>query len=176
MAFAVDTPRLRLREFRPDDAAYILRQLNDPDFIEHIADRGVRDLAQARDYLEQGPMRSYARHGFGLWAVVRIADAATIGMCGLIRRDYLDQPDLGYALLPEFTGQGYALEACTAVLHGARRDFKLPGLSAIVNPGNARSRQLLDKLRFRESGMITVPGEPRPLCLYQHDFTETAKC
>lgn len=176
MAFAVSTVRLRLREFTPDDAGYVLRQLNDPDFITHIGDRGVRNLAQAADYLEAGPMRSYALHGFGLCAVERIADGALLGMCGLVQRPYLPGPDLGYALLPEFAGQGYALEACRGMLQRAQYGLCLPRVSAIVNPDNTRSRQLLDKLRFRESGMMSIPGEERPLCLYRLDFMEPFIC
>lgn len=176
MAFTLSTPRLRLREFTQADAPFILRQLNDPDFIAHIADRGVRGLAQAVDYLETGPMASYARHGFGLCAVVRTADGALLGMCGLIQRAYLPGPDLGYALLPEFTGQGYALEACHCMLRHAQADLGLPRVSAIVKPGNTRSRQLLDKLRFRETGLMCIPGDDAPLQLYQLDLMETPAC
>jgi RimJ/RimL family protein N-acetyltransferase len=167
MAFALETARLRLRELTAGDAPYMLRQLNEPSFIENIADRGVRDLQQAAAYLENGPIASYRNHGFGFWAVLEKNSGAIIGMCGLVKRDNLPEPDLGYAFLPEHTGQGLAYEACQASLAAANRDFALTGLLAIVNPGNAPSRRLLVKLGFGHQRMLAMhPGEPE-LCVYR---------
>lgn len=167
MAFSLETERLQLREFTLADAPYMLRQLNEPSFIENIADRGVRDLAQAAAYLENGPIASYRSHGFGFWAVVEKQTGSVIGMCGLIKRDNLPEPDLGYALLPEYSGQGLAFEACQASLAAASRDFALTGLLAIVNPGNTPSRRLLEKLGFGHQQMRAMrPDEPE-LCVYR---------
>ena len=176
MAFALNTARLRLREFSADDAPYLLRQLNEPSFIAHIADRGVRTLAQAEAYLQAGPLASYRQHGFGFWAVIGKDSGEVFGMCGLVKRDTLPEPDLGYAFLPEYTGHGYAFEAATAALRAARERYGLPGLLAIVNPGNTASRRLLEKLGFGFHGMTTLaPGEPE-LCLYRIDLTEHTAC
>src|SRR5690554_3626434 len=103
-----ETARLVLRRLTLDDAPFILTQLNEPSFIQFIADRGVRTLDDARRYLEIGPLASYAQHGHGLWLAALKDSQAPIGLCGLLRRDNLDAPDLGYALLPAFWGQGYA--------------------------------------------------------------------
>lgn len=173
MAFAVETPRLRLREFTLADAPYMLRQLNEPSFIDNIADRGVRDLVQAAGYLENGPIASYRTHGLGFWAVLEKNTGTLIGMCGLVKRDNLPEADLGYAFLPEFTGQGFALEACHASLAAARRDFALPGLLAIVSPGNARSRSLLEKLGFGHQRMLALHGDEAELCVYRLDLQES---
>lgn len=172
MAFSLETERLQLREFTLADAPYMLRQLNEPSFIENIADRGVRGLAQAAAYLENGSIASYRSHGFGFWAVLEKNSDALIGMCGLIRRDNLPEPDLGYAFLPEYTGQGLAFEACQASLAAASRDFALTGLLAIVNPGNTPSRRLLEKLGFSHQRMLVLyPNEPE-LCVYRVDLPE----
>jgi ribosomal-protein-alanine N-acetyltransferase len=172
MAIAVKAERLMLREFTLEDAPYMLRQLNEPSFIENIADRGVRDLNQAASYLENGPIASYRANGFGFWAVVEKASGAVIGMCGLVKRDILPDPDLGYAFLPEYFGQGLAFEATRACVTAAKRDFALPRLLAIVNPGNQPSRRVLDKLGFDFIGMRAVyAGEP-DLCLYRLDLEE----
>ncbi|MBS1785279.1 MAG: GNAT family N-acetyltransferase [Acidobacteria bacterium] len=156
-SLALDTPRLHLRPFQLDDAAFVLRLLNEPSFIENIGDKGVRTLDDARRYLTTGPMASYAAHGHGLLAVERTSDGAPIGMCGLLKRDTLEHPDLGYAFFPEAWGQGYALEAARAVLQNAKRDRVL----AIVSPGNAASIRLLEKLGFTFEGLKGLyPDEP----------------
>lgn len=176
MAFAVETERLRLRRFTPADASFMLRQLNEPSFIANIADRGVRNLEQATAYLENGPISSYRLNGFGFWAVLEKNSGTVIGMCGLVKRDNLPDPDLGYAFLPEYFGKGMAFEATQACLLSARQDYALPRLLAIVNPGNQPSRRLLDRLAFIYDGMHPVyAGEPE-LCLYRLDFEEPPPC
>jgi [ribosomal protein S5]-alanine N-acetyltransferase len=175
-AFHIETARLILREFTRADAPYMLRQLNEPSFIENIADRGVRTLAQAERYLENGPLASYPLNGFGFWAVVEKSSNETIGMCGLVKRPNLDYADLGYAFLPEFTGQGYAFEAGQACLKAARDDFNLPRLLAIVNPGNMASRRLLEKLDFAFARMQTVHNDEPALCVYQRELLEPSAC
>src|SRR5690349_9858902 len=117
----IETPRLHIRPFSFNDAPFILRLLNEPSFLQHIGDKGVRDLEGAKVYLTNGPMASYARHGHGLMAVVLKATGEPIGMCGLLKRDNLEHPDLGYAFLPEFWSKGYAREAAKATLdHGSK--------------------------------------------------------
>jgi RimJ/RimL family protein N-acetyltransferase len=140
------TARLTLRHFTTDDAAFIVQLLNDADFIRYIADRGVRTLDDARNYIRNTPLASYARHGFGLYAVQLKSSGEVIGMCGLIKRDTLPDVDIGYAFLPQYRGQGYALEAAQATLQHARDDIGLSRLIAIVDPMNEASVRLLKKL------------------------------
>jgi RimJ/RimL family protein N-acetyltransferase len=159
------TTRLTIRPFTLDDAPFILRLLNEPSFIENIADKGVRDLEGARGYLRDGPLASYERHGFGLWRV-GLADADTpIGMAGLLKRDYLDDIDIGYAFLPEFCGAGYALEATSAVLAYAGNQLGARRVVAIVADYNERSIHLLKKLGFADEGTVRMPGEQVDLLL-----------
>ncbi|MFN7959184.1 MAG: GNAT family N-acetyltransferase [Holophagaceae bacterium] len=154
------TERLVLRPFVPGDAPFILRLLNEPSFIEHIADKGVRTLEQAADYLAQGPLASYAAHGHGLWMVQHRTTGNPMGMCGLIKRDTLPELDLGYAFVPEFWGLGYAREAAGACVAWGRDHLGLGGLLAIVSPGNMASIRLLEDLAFRRTGSMTyAPGD-----------------
>lgn len=157
--FHIDTPRLRLSELSEDDAAFVLALLNTDGFLRHIGDRGVRGLDDARRYLREGPLASYAEHGFGLWKVVRKADGVAAGMCGLVRRNRLPRPDLGYAFLPGFTGQGLASEAGAAVLAHAFGTLRLPQVLAIVSQGNEASVRVLAKLGMREWGLRDFDGE-----------------
>ena len=166
MATITTTGRLRLREFGFEDAAFVRELLNDPDFITHIADRGVRSTADAERYLAEGPMTSYARHGFGLWLVEALADGTPAGMCGLIRREGLSDPDIGYAFLPAFRGAGYAREAARATCSLARSRFGIERLLAIVNPGNAASIRLLQDLGFGDEGTVRLQPEASALRLF----------
>jgi RimJ/RimL family protein N-acetyltransferase len=162
----MNTQRLLLRQFTLDDAGFILRLLNDPSFVRHIADKGVRDLEGARGYLREGPVASYERHGFGLWRVSLASTDTAIGMAGLIKRDYLDDMDIGYAFLPEYGGVGYALEAASAVMHHARHVLDARRILAIVSESNARSIRLLEKLGFEAEGVVRAPGSERDVRLF----------
>ena len=157
------TQRLSIRPFTLDDAPFILRLLNEPSFIENIADRGIRDLEGARNYLRDGPLASYATHGFGLWRVGLLDSDIAIGMAGLLKRDFLDAIDLGYALLPEFCGAGYAFEATSAVLAYAREQLGAERVVAIVSEHNRSSIRLLEKLGFTADGTIRMPNTDEEL-------------
>jgi RimJ/RimL family protein N-acetyltransferase len=148
MPIAIETERLLIREFTPDDAAFVLRLLNEPSFIENIGDRGVRTEEEAVAYLASGPIASYAAHGHGLCRVELRETGEPIGMCGLLRREQFDDPDVGYSFLPEFWGRGFALESVAAMIEDARRRLGLTRIIAIVAPHNTASSRLLEKLGF----------------------------
>ncbi|SDQ54808.1 Protein N-acetyltransferase, RimJ/RimL family [Pseudoxanthomonas sp. CF385] len=173
-----ETPRLRLRAMaddRAEDAALMLTLLNEPSFIRNIADRGVRTLEQASAYLRQGAMRSYAEHGLGMYVIERKDTGELIGNCGLVRREGLDGPDIGYALLPAHVGYGLAEEAARAVMADARDRLRLCRLLAIVNPDNAASIRLLQKLGFVFERMVTLPHVEQEVGLYHANLlTETS--
>jgi RimJ/RimL family protein N-acetyltransferase len=153
------TARLRLRQLTYNDAAFLVALLNDPDFLRNIGDRGVRSEVDALGYLEAGPLASYAQHGFGLWCCEHLDTGEPIGLCGLLKRDTLPHPDVGYALLPEARGQGFAREAVCGVLQYARDTLRLPEVVAIVAPANERSLHLLESLGYgRVELMVAAPG------------------
>jgi RimJ/RimL family protein N-acetyltransferase len=145
----IQTDRLVLRWLTTEDAGFIHELLNDPDWLRYIGDRGVRTLEDARDYLLQGPIAMYAQLGFGLYRVELRESRAPIGICGLIKRDALEDVDLGFAFLPPFRAQGYASEAAAATLEYGRRALGLSRIVAIVSPENHLSIQLLRKLGLR---------------------------
>lgn len=144
----IETARLRLRTFTPDDAAFVHALVNDPDWLRFIGDRGVRTLDDARRYIENGPVAMMAREGFGLWVVERRADGTPIGMCGLIRRDGLNDVDIGFAFLAPFRGQGFAKEAAEGTLRHAHDVLGMSRLIALTSPDNVRSIALLTALGF----------------------------
>jgi RimJ/RimL family protein N-acetyltransferase len=165
------TARLRLRLVDRGDAAVYLDILNDPAFIEHIGDRGVRTLEAAVKSIEDGPVAMQRTRGHSMYMVERLEDGAPVGLSGLIKRDALEDVDIGYAFLPRYRGQGYAFEAGQAVTAHARA-LGIPRLAAITTPGNAASIALLLRLGMRFVGMRSVvPGEP-DLNFYRMDLLD----
>lgn len=144
----------------------MLELLNEPSFIRNIGDRGVRTIEDARGYIAAGPMASYARFGFGLYLVELETPVTPIGICGILKRDELPEPDIGFAFLPAYWSHGYALEAGTAVRDYARDALALPRLLAIVNPTNASSIRLLERLGFRHESMTRLGAEVSDVKLY----------
>lgn len=170
----LSTSRLTLREMTASDAPVILALLNDPAFIRYIGDRNVRTEADAREYIAGGPAASYASFGFGLWLAVLKEEEVPIGICGLLRRPILDDVDIGFALLPEYRGAGYAFEAARAVVDYARSALRLPRLVAITSAENEISGRLLEKLGLSFERMAKVhPGEP-PLKLFSVSWTSSS--
>jgi RimJ/RimL family protein N-acetyltransferase len=155
----LETERLMLRRLTLRDAAFIRGLLNEPSFLRYICDRGVRNDEQARAYLRDGPLASYEKNGYGLWLVVRKEDGAPLGLCGLLRRDALDAPDVGFALKPAYWRQGYAREAARAVLDYGRNTLGLHRIVAIVQPVNEASARLVETLGLRFEGLIRMGDE-----------------
>ena len=142
----LETERLILRELTFDDAPFILTLLNDPSFLRYINDKNVRNLEDARQYMLNGPMASYARNGFGLYLVELKDTSVPIGLCGLLKREELPDPDIGFAFLPDYWGKGFALEAARVVMNDARERVGRKRVLAIVMPDNDASIKLLEKL------------------------------
>lgn len=153
------TERLRIREFVLTDAPFILALLNQPSFIRFIGDKGVRTVDDAKNYLTNGPIESYKRHGFGLYCVELNDTHTPIGMCGLLKRETLPDVDLGFAFLPQYFGCGYAFEAASAVVVQAQDVFRLPRLLAITNPDNDASIKLLRRLGFEFEQVMKLSSD-----------------
>jgi [ribosomal protein S5]-alanine N-acetyltransferase len=161
------TARLRLRRFTYEDAPFLVALLNDPAFLLHIGDRGVRTESDARQYLDFGPLASYSANNFGLWCVERLDTGAPIGTCGLLKRPTLDDVDVGYALIPDARGAGYAREAVAGVLQYARETLNLHKVVAIVAPGNLASIRVMESLGYRADVLVTSAPGHEPVMLYQ---------
>ncbi|TFF30380.1 GNAT family N-acetyltransferase [Mucilaginibacter psychrotolerans] len=167
MSFILQTERLGLRQLSTADAPFILQLLNTPGWLKFIGDKKVYTLTDAEKYLIDGPIKSYHDNGFGLYLVADKDTGEPIGMCGIIKRDTLDCPDIGYALMPEYIGKGYAYEIAAAVLQYAQRDLQLSALCAITLPINIPSKNLLEKLGFKSQGPFQMAGSTETLLLYR---------
>lgn len=166
----IATERLVLRPMLEEDAEFILELLNEPSFIQNIGDRNVRTVDDARSYIVNGPMASYKINGFGLYLVVLKETGESIGMCGLIRRDGLEDVDIGYALLPRFWSQGYAVEAARAMKAYARDVMGLKRIVAITDSANEGSIRVLEKVGLQFEKMVRLSADDIELKLFGTDL------
>jgi RimJ/RimL family protein N-acetyltransferase len=164
----LETERLMLRRLDAGDAPFILELVNEPGWLRFIGDRNVHDLDAARRYIENGPQAMYRRYGYGLYCM-QLHDGTPIGLCGLVKRDGLEDVDLGFALLARFEGRGHAREAAAASLTHAAREHGLKRIAAITDPGNVRSIRLLQALGFQAAGQrrLTPDAELLSFFLWQ---------
>lgn len=162
-----ETERLRLRHLQEDDAAFIVRLLNQPSFLQFIGDKGVRTLEDAVAYIRTGPLASYAEHGFGLYLVELRDSGDAIGTCGILKKPLLAHPDIGFAFLPEHWHKGYAYEAAAAVVKHARMECALPDVCAVVDPDNSASIALLGKLGMQPGGRVQLSPDDKTLELFE---------
>ena len=156
----LETDRLRLRWFTgtDTDADFLRALLNDPGWLANIGPRNVRTRRQALAWIATRHTAIYGRAGFGFWAVQRKSDGALLGMCGLVKRDTLMEVDVGYALMPEFRGQGYAREAAAACVRYAHDVLGLPEVWGITGPDNAPSAGVLQRIGLSDAGITRLVG------------------
>ena len=161
-----ETQRLRLRHLAGDDAPFVLGLLNEPEFIRNIGDRGVRTVEDARRYIQSSPVTGYEKSGLGLYLVELRAGVTPIGLCGLLKRDYLNDVDVGFALREPFRGHGYAFEAAEAVMRHGRDVLGLRRIVAITSPQNHASIRLLQRLGLRFERLLRAPEVDRETSLF----------
>lgn len=166
MEFLIQTERLRLCKLNLDDAPFMVTLLNTPSWLKFIGDRGVRNTEDAEKYLLNGTMKSYETHGFGFYLMELKTDKTPIGICGLVKRDFLEHADIGFALLPEFEGKGYGYEAASATLTYAKKTLGLKKIAAITVKENVNSIHLLEKLGLRFQKTVVYPDTQEELLLY----------
>jgi RimJ/RimL family protein N-acetyltransferase len=166
----LETERLALRWLKIEDAGFILKLVNEPAWKLYIGDYGVRTLEDAGKYIEKGPISMYSRLGFGLYLVELKATGVPIGICGLIKRESLEDVDVGFALLQEFWGKGYAFESASAVLAYGRRTFQLARIVAVSSKTNDPSARLLGKLGFRFDRLVRLRADADEVKLYAVDL------
>ena len=147
--FVCESPRLRIRRVTRGDAEFLLRQLTQPSWLRYIGDRGVASVADTERYIESRILEQYSALGYGMYVVQLKSSGEPIGLCGLVKREFLPDPDLGFSLLEAHWGQGYAVEAASAVMDHARQALGIDRLLAITTATNERSGKVLAKLGFR---------------------------
>ncbi len=154
----IETDRLTLRRLTTKDAGFMLELMNEPGFIKHVADRGLRTTAEAADYLQEKIFPSYEKFGFGFYRVELKESGTPVGICGLVKRETLDAVDVGFSILQRFCGKGYAFEAAAAVIDYGRTVLGLQEIVGVTAPDNRISIRLLEKLGMHFQRKIHLPG------------------
>jgi RimJ/RimL family protein N-acetyltransferase len=162
----IRTDRLQLRELVAADAVFILELVNEPSWLLHIGDKGVHSVEDAERYIALGPQTSYEQHGFGLYLVELTETATSLGICGLLKRETMDYPDLGFAFLPRHWGQGYAIESAVAVLEYAKKELRLERVAAITKVDNASSIRVLENLGMKVERRLRLTEDDDELLLF----------
>ncbi|RNB89213.1 N-acetyltransferase [Brevibacillus nitrificans] len=170
----LETERLYLRYQTLDDAPFILELVNDPAWLQFIGDRGVRTLDDARSYIANGAIKSYERDGFGFYLVERKEDHNLLGMCGLVKREGLEDVDIGFAFLPDYRSKGYAYESASAVMQYAKETLGLTRVVAITTQDNQSSGRLLEKLGLRFELLIQMANDSEMLRLFVYDASHAS--
>ena len=165
--FGIETARLRLRELTLSDAPLMLAVWNDPAFIRFVGDRGIRTIEDAQEAMTAGALKLYKDFGYGPYGVVLKGEGTPIGICGLFRREEFNEPDIGFAILPRYCGNGYAYEASRAVLEYARDELGILDLAAIVSPENEASVSLIRKLGLQFERMHRMAGDNEDVAIYR---------
>ena len=166
----LETENLILERFTLKDAFFLKELMNSPGWLQYIGDRGIGDLAAAENYIREKFMVAYAQYGYGFMVVRLKKDGRPVGGCGLIRREGLDFPDIGFALLPEFSGLGYGYEMAAATLAHARDTLKISRVLGITLPINTRSIRLLERIGMTYEKMVELPGDDDELMLFGRTF------
>jgi RimJ/RimL family protein N-acetyltransferase len=150
----LETERLVMRQMCADDAEFIIALVNSPGWLQYIGDRGIKTTEQAIDYIENRLNQHFRIHGFGYMIAIKKADNVPVGICGILRRDYLTLPDIGFALLPEFEGSGFAFEMTKATFEYGKSTLNLPKMCGITLEENQKSIRLLEKIGMTLSNKV----------------------
>ncbi|MFD0793326.1 GNAT family N-acetyltransferase [Mucilaginibacter litoreus] len=161
----IETTNLIIKQFTADDTPFVFELLNTETWKQFIGDRNIQILDDALGYIEKVLAPYYDKYGYGPWLVSLKEKGEPIGLCGLFKRDYLDQPDLGFAFMPQYAGKGLAYESCLAILEYVTKAYNIKKLYATTTAANIRSQGLLERCGFVRNGEITPP-EGEPLLLY----------
>lgn len=167
------TERLFLRPTNLQDADFILALVNTPKWIQHIGDRKVYTLEDAKNYIQTKMLPQLEQLGYGNYTIIRKSDGVKLGSCGLYDREGLEINDIGFALLPNYEGQGYAYEAARMLMSGAQQDFGVQAISAITTEENISSQKLIEKLGLKFLKIIHLPTDPVPLMYYEIKFNNS---
>ncbi len=163
-----ETKRLLLSKITVHDAPFILDLMNSPGWLKYIGDRNVKSVAQARNYIKNNQLKCYDDFGFGYYKMLlKSENLKSIGTTGLLKRDTLNDVDIGFSLLPNYHGNGYGFEASNTIMKLAKTKFNITEICAITLPHNKPSIDLLEKLGMKKEGTVSPFENDKKLLLFK---------
>jgi [ribosomal protein S5]-alanine N-acetyltransferase len=157
-----------MREACTDDKHFFFELLNTPKWLKYIGDKNIKTPEDAEKYVTERLIKSYKRHGFGLYVMQLASNGIAIGISGFVKRDYLEYADIGFALLPAYEQQGFSYEAALSVLQYGRDQLGFSTIQAITSKENIASQSLLKKLGFKFTSHIIEPVSRDEICLFSN--------
>jgi [ribosomal protein S5]-alanine N-acetyltransferase len=152
---SLQTPRLYLRSLQPEDASFILELLNSEGWLHNIGDRKLRNEEQAGAYIQKILHDPYTCY----WVFEESKQKQTMGIVSFIKRAEQEFHDIGFAILPEYEGRGFAHEATQAVMEVIKKEGKHSAILGIALKSNLPSIRLLQKLGFQPLDEYEKEGE-----------------
>lgn len=162
------TERIQLDGASMTDAPFFFKLMNSPNWLQFIGDRGITSEELAANYIKNNIVKSYNEHDFGLYKMSLRETRIPIGICGFLKRDYLDHADIGFAILPKYEGKGYVFEAAKKLMEYGSNTLKLHPILAITSRDNLRSQKLLLKIGLKETGTLSPPNDNEELLLFSN--------
>lgn len=155
----IQTERLRLRMWSPDDLDAYAPMVGDPDVMRHMAT--TLTPAQAEDQL-LGFIRAWESGGVAHWAAEDRATGTLVGRIGLLHHDdWPHDPDtleVGWLLASRFWGRGLATEGAWASLRYAFEELRAAEVISITLPANRRSRRVMERAGLTRAGHVRWRG------------------
>lgn len=162
----IESDRLVIQKISTEDAPFFFKLFNSEGWIKNIGNKNIKDLEAVKKHIEDKYLVQYNKYPFGA-CTVRLKDGTTIGTCGIYVRPYLDIPDVGFAFLEEYTGNGYAYESSKALMDFVKSTYGIRQFSGITVPENKASIRLLEKLGLKAIKEITAPNDQTPLIYFE---------
>jgi RimJ/RimL family protein N-acetyltransferase len=163
---ALQTNRLLLELISESDGDFIIELVNTDGWLKFIGDRNIHSEIDAVAYIK----KILDNQNMIYWTVKLKDTKSTIGIITFIKRDYLEQKDIGFAFLPDFSKKGYAYEATNAVLNFLIQHNSFTDILAVTISENNNSIKLLQKLGFRFETKMEIDNEA--LIIYSSSVDE----
>lgn len=163
----IETDRLWIVPMDFEDSQFLISLFNSPKWLKYIGDRNLKTVDDAKAYISNRILPQRERLGFSNFVLHLKENGEKIGICGLFERDGLENIDIGFALLPDYEGHGYALEAAKKIMKTGFEDLGLGTIVAITTKDNFASQRILVKLGMILSGTTRIPGDDEELLFYK---------
>jgi RimJ/RimL family protein N-acetyltransferase len=161
------TERLIIRPTSEKDSELIYQLMNTPKFVKFVGDREINSIQDAENYIKIKMLPQLKTFGYSNYSLITKSEGIKIGTCGLYNRDGVDGIDIGFGLLPQYEGFGYAYESASRLVRAAFEEFNIDKIKAFTTKENMSSQRLLEKLGLEMIGTTWLPNDNEELLLYK---------
>ena len=162
-----ETERLILRPTLEQDADLIYQVLNTPKFKKFVGDRKINSIEDAKTYIKIKMLPQLHKLGYSNYSLILKSSGDKVGICGLYDRDGIEGVDIGFGLLPQYEGLGFAYESSQKLIQLAFQELDIKEINAITSKENFSSQKLLEKLGLKVKGITKLPNDEKELLLYK---------